>query len=110
MRQGRERGNRGQGAVLRRRDKSDRRRDRDRTMKAGVPVKDLDDVVQRFQTEIAAGERQNQEERQEPADAGAEECRAEALQPAQINLATTVDAVEIIGELAVGPDQLVAEK
>ena len=51
---------------------------------------------------------QDEVERQQPADDGGEEQRAEALEPAEVDLAAAVDAVEPGGEVAVEADERVA--
>src|SRR5262249_49510632 len=81
-----------------------------------VPVDEVDLLAGDFvdgdsrslQDEEGTAEGQRKVARQEPADAGAEGQGAESLQPAQVNLATAIDAVKSGGEATVSPDEAVA--
>ena len=64
--------------------------------------------MHRFEADVGPAEGQHQEESQEPADAGAEGGGAEPLEPAQVDLAAAVDAVERDRQLAVEADERVA--
>jgi hypothetical protein len=60
--------------------------------------------MHRFEADVGPAEGQHQEEREEPADGRAEGGGAEPLQPAQVDFAAAVDAVQLAGELPVGAD------
>ena len=73
-------------------------------------IDQFDDVLQGLERDEGAAERQDQVEGEQAADSRAEGQRTEPLQPAQVDLAAVVDAVEGDGQLAVGAEQRVADE
>ena len=68
----------------------------------------LVDLLESLQQHERPAEREREVKREEPPETGAERQRAESLKPSQIDLSSAVDAVEHVGQFAVGLEQTVA--
>src|SRR5262249_51596002 len=71
---------------------------------------EVDDLLNEDQRGEGAAKRQDQVESEPAADHRPEEQRRQPLQPAQVDLAAVVDAVQLYRKLAVETDQLIAQQ